>query len=148
MADLSNAVQQAVFTALDASTELAALLAEHVDIVGSVGIYDDVPQTADTGDNSRFPYVTIGDDTLADWSTDTSSGAEATVTVHTWTRANGRKQAKDIQGAIYNALHRQELTTPDHTFIGCEFEFAESMMDPDGKTRHGVSRFRLTLDGT
>lgn len=146
MTGLPNAIQIAVYDALTASADLAALLAEHVDRPGEPAVYDDVPQVADTGRDDVFPFVTLGDDTINDWSTDTTSGGEATITLHVWSRANGRRECKQIQGAIYDALHRQELATPDHTFIGCDFDMAETLLDPDGQTRHGPIRFRLFLD--
>ncbi len=142
---MSNAVQIAVYTKLADSTELTALLATAVG-GSSPAIYDNVTQPPDTGDDAYFPYVVIGDDTLMDWSTDTASGGEASVTIHTWSRSSGKSETKKIQAAIYNALHRQELTVPDYEFIGCDFDNETSILDIDMETFHGTSEFRVYID--
>lgn len=151
MSGLENSVQQAVYSALTGSTALDALLARFYDVgnetfLSRAAIYDDVPQIADSGNSSFFPYVSIGDDTVTDWSTDTASGGEVTVTVHSWSRYAGRKEVKQVMEAIYNALHRATLTAPGFEFVGCDFEFSETVLDPDTETRHGIQRFRLLLD--
>lgn len=143
---VENSVQIAVYNALSGSTELASLLAEYIGAPGNPAIYDRVPQSSDTGDSDEFPYIVIGEDNPSDWSTDTSSGFEVTTTIHTWSRTGGRRETKQVMGAIYNALHRAELTTPDHEFIGCEFDNSSIVMDPDMITHHGVSEFRITVD--
>lgn len=105
----------------------------------NVPIYDDVPQGA------AFPYITIGDDTLTEWDQDACLGADATLTLHVWSRERGRKQTKQIQGLLYDALHRYPLTVNGAHAVDCLWEMSESFLDPDGHTRHGVSRFRITL---
>jgi hypothetical protein len=102
--------------------------------------YDHVPQ------ESAFPYVVIGDDTSIPWDTDDSIGSETTCTIHVWSRHRGRKEVKEIMRTIYEALHRQELSIIGGALVECQAELEESFMDPDGLTRHGVIRFRLTVD--
>lgn len=102
-------------------------------------VYDDAPQGA------AFPYITIGDDTLTEWDQDACLGAEATLTLHVWSRERGRKQTKQIQGLLYDALHRYPLTVNGAHAVDCLWEMSESFLDPDGHTRHGVSRFRIIL---
>lgn len=123
----STAIQQAIFTRLKNYAPL------------TVPVYDDVPQGAD------FPYVSIGDDTLIPFDQDACLGAEATVTLHTWSRERGRKQTKMIQGVLYDALHRYALQVDGSHTVDCLWEMSESFLDPDGHTRHGVSRFRVLL---
>ena len=130
-------VQKAIFDKLSTDTALSALVA---------GVYDAVPQPADSGSDLQFPYVTIGEDTALDWDTDTSVGKGATLTIHSWSRYRGRTEVKQIQGAIYEALHLSNLSVFGYTTVLCLSEFSESMLDPDGLTRHGVQRFRIILD--
>jgi hypothetical protein len=145
---LANAVQIAVYSALSSNSELVALLAARINAAGMPAIYDDVTQAGDSGDNSAFPYIVIGGDSVLDMSTDTSSGGDLGVVVDVWSRYDGKREVKRIQAAIYNALHRAELSVPDHQFIGCDFEQEQPVtLDPDGNTYHGVSMFRVLIDG-
>jgi hypothetical protein len=102
--------------------------------------YDHVPQ------ESEFPYIVIGDDTSIPWDTDDSIGSETTCTIHVWSRHRGRKEVKEIMRTLYEALHRAEFPIIGGALVECQAEFQESLLDPDGLTRHGVIRFRLTVD--
>ena len=68
------------------------------------------------------------------------------MTIHVWSRYRGKKEAKQIQGEIYDALTRQELTVEDHDLVTIEFEYSDVVLDPDGQTRHGVQRFRAVVE--
>ena len=116
-------IQQAIFARLEAELDTP--------------VYDHVPQ------GSAYPYINIGEDTALQWDTDDSTGSESTLTIHTWSRQYGRRETKQIMRQIYNALHRAELDIAGGLFVTCEWEFAESFVDPDGVTRHGVMRFRI-----
>lgn len=110
------------------------------------GVYDNTPQEIDAGASSDFPYITIGDDTHNDWSTDTSLGDDATITIHCWSRYRGRAEVKEIQGYVYGILARAELSVSGFHFVTCEFLDSQSFVDTDGLTRHGVQTFRVILD--
>lgn len=120
------ALQQAVFTRLsDALT---------------VDVYDHAPQDV------AFPYVTIGEDTAIPFDTDNSIGAESTITIHVWSRYRGRKECKQIQREIYNALHRYELPVTGAHLVTVEFETGRTFLDADGLTTHGVQTFRIITE--
>jgi len=104
-------------------------------------VFDDVPE------NLTPPFVVIGDDTLIQFDTDGESGFEATLTIHTWSAYRGRAEVKEMQGAVYNLLHRADLTITGYNVLGCDFEFSQSMVDSDGVTRHGIQRFRIYIRG-
>lgn len=127
----------ALYGALTGNSPLMALIK---------GVYDHVPQPGDPGEAAEFPYIALGDFTFIPWDTDTETGAEATATFHTWSRYKGRAEVAKIHDALYAALHRAELTVAGFKLIGCEFEYAEVLVEPDGETRHGVQRYRLVLD--
>lgn len=104
-------------------------------------VYDDVPQ------NAPAHYVVIGEDTHVPYDTDDSVGSESTITIHQWSKSHrGKAEVKATQGLIYSALNRHELTIEDHHLVTLEFEYSESMLDPDGLTRHGVVRYRALLE--
>lgn len=131
------AIQGAVYAALTGSAALTALVR---------GVYDAQPRPLTGSDTLQFPYITIGEDTHTDWSTDTESGDDATITIHTWSRYNGRKELKEIQGLIYGALHRRSFDVAGYALVSCDWISSDSLIDADGETRHGVQTFRLLLD--
>jgi len=130
----------------NASNSLKAILSENIGNPGFSAIYDNVTQPPDTGDDSYFPYIVIGDDSVMDWSTDTASGGDIDVMIHVWSRSDGKRETKQIQAAIYALLHRQALTVPDHEFIGCDFDNETSVIDTDMKTFHGTCEYRVYID--
>lgn len=111
-----------------------------------VEVYDAVPQAVDSGNNSPFPYVTVGDDIISQWDTDTSQGFDAECSVHVWSRYRGRREVKLLQEAIYDALHLHTLAISGWHTVLCLFLTADSFMDADGITRHGVIRFRVVTE--
>lgn len=156
------ALQAAIYETLT-STDTTSLSADFVDQEYSVngasigggrydlaalvvGVYDDVPQAADSGNASKFPYVTIGESVHTDWSNDTNNGDDATVTIHSWSRYAGRKEIKQIQGAVYDILHRSGLSIAGYATVGVDWLQSESFVDADGETYHGVQTFRFIID--
>jgi len=107
------------------------------------GVYDHVPQAADAGDDSQFPYITIGEARINEFDTDEVLGFDASCVIHVWSRQRGRKQVKQIQDVIYQLLHRANLAIVGYDLITIDQEFAESFVDSDGLTRHGVQQFRV-----
>lgn len=104
------------------------------------GIYDEVPNSV------RPPYVVIGDSVLEPFDTDDVVGTDALVELHTWSTYRGRLEVKQMQDAIYDALHRHNLSITDAHTVMVEWEYSETELDPDGITRHGVQRFRVVLE--
>lgn len=123
-------------------TEIQEALYERLSTyAGMPNVYDDSPQDADT-----FPYVVIGEDTHIPFDTDDSVGSESTITLHIWSRQHGKKEAKDIQGLIYAALHRYALDVTGYHTITLDFEYSDVFLDADGRTRHGVCRYRTIVE--
>ena len=106
----------------------------------SASVFDRVPAT------QAFPYVLIGDDTAIDASDKLNDGQEITLTLHQYSQAKGRDEVKTLQGECYDLLHNGSLTVVGWTVRGIEFEYSDTLVDPDGKTYHGVQRFRLIVD--
>ena len=95
---------------------------------------------------TAFPYVVIGEETLID---DSSSKDidfnEFTLTIHTFSRNRGRKEAKQIMARIYTLLHKASLTVTGANHINTRFEYSDVVREQDGLTYHGVQRFRTIL---
>ena len=99
-------------------------------------------------DNIKSLYVVIGNNTAIDWSTDGRTGFEVTITIHTWdaiSTSRGFYNLKLLMGKVYITLNRVKLSTPGYNALELDYEFSESMLDPDGLTTHGVQRFRAYM---
>ena len=126
-------LQQAVFTALSGSTAL-------VNYLGGAKIYDDIPE------QTPFPYVTIGQSLMTDWSTATDTGREHLLRLHVWSRDAGGSEAQVITEEIIIVLHEAALVLQDNTLINMRFTGADMLRDPDGKTHHSILRFRAVTE--
>lgn len=135
MSEFLEPVQAAFFTRLSAEVALAT-------------IYDDVPDMRDGQPDDLYPYVVIGEDTSNPWDTDDTLGSSVTCTLHILSRYQGKKEAKQIMGEIYTALNRQaaNLSATGYRFVDCLHEFSEIIDEDDGATRHGVCRYRVTIE--
>jgi hypothetical protein len=134
MAEVASwALQRAVYQALAGSSDLTTLLE-------GARVYDDAPQAA------AFPFITLGQSVIRDWSTGTEDGAEHSLTLHVWSRGGGKKQTLEIVEAIKDVLHDQPLLLADHHLINLRHEFSEARLDPDGDTFHGIVRYRAVTE--
>ena len=125
-----SAIDAAIYTALDAA------LTQPVYGAGNVP------------DNIQDRYVVMGNNTAIDWSTDGRTGFEFTVTIHTWdtiSTSRGFYNLKLLMGEVYITLNRVKLDITDYSTLELDYEFSESMLDPDGLTTHGVQQFRAYM---
>lgn len=136
-----NAVQRIVYDILTSDANLLAKVE---------GVYDFVPQ------DKKFPYVTIGEDFHAVNDSSTVKGDDSNIVIHVWARgkgsgsSKGRKQAKDIQGAVYDALQYSEgkASEAGYSVIAINWLDSTTLMDFDGLTTHGIQNFRIFLQRT
>lgn len=110
-----------------------------------VGVYDNPTQVQDPSDNTEFPFITMSDILITPWDDDTDKGWEATATLHVWSRASHALEAKEIQGLIYERLHRKTLSISGYDFVGMDEEDQDVQRDEDGITRHGIQNYRITF---
>ncbi len=133
MTSAAWALQQSVYQRLRANTGLTGML-------GGEDIFDDVPRSA------SFPYLTLGQSMVRDWSAGGDDGHEHILTLHVWSRANGRKEVYEIMGVLKDVLHDQHVSLVDHQLVNLRHEFSEARRDPDGETYHGIVRFRAITE--
>ena len=133
MANASWELQRAVFDAVATDVGVIALL-------GGAKVFDDVPRASD------FPYVTFGQSIERDWSTGGDDGGEHLITLHVWSRENGRREVHEIVGAVREALHLQDLNVSGHRLVNLRHEFSDTRREADGETYHGVVRFRAVTE--
>lgn len=125
--DASDALQRAIFSRLSGSTPFT--------------IYDNVPHDAPD------QYVTIGDHTGLDASDKLREGEDITFTVHTWdTSGGGKALTNQMFAAIHAAFGSAGLVVQGWTVRVFHRTFKQILPDPDGKTWHGVVRYRIVLD--
>lgn len=110
-----------------------------------VTLFDTAPFLPEGAPSTSFPYVVMGNDTSAPFDTDDTVGGVITVTLHFWSRAEGFSQVKTIMQAAYDRLNRATLSKTGYSVLDCLHEFSEAMDDPDGVTKHGIQRYRLTI---
>jgi hypothetical protein len=127
-------LQKAIFAALSGDAALRALVGD------PPRIYDDPPGM------SELPYVQIGEGTEADWSTATDVGAEHQLTIHVWSRAGGRMEARAILSAVYDTLHDAALTLEANRLVNLRFALSQVWREADGETYHGIARFRAVTE--
>jgi hypothetical protein len=132
MMDADLALQKAIYARLADDAALA-------DLVGA-RIYDNVP--GDAG----FPYLTLGEATVDDWSDGEAAGAEHRLTLNAYTRGGGRAEAKTIMGGVNAALHDANLTLDGHHLVNLRFVAAETRREADGATWRGTIRFRAVTE--
>jgi hypothetical protein len=126
------ALQKAVVAAMLADGPVGTLIGDR--------IYDSPPRDV------AFPYVTIGDARVADWSTGTERGAEHRVTLHVWSREHGKRQCYEVLEAMQAALHDAALALEDQALVNLRFEAADVGRDRDGITFHGELRLRAVTE--
>jgi len=129
----SAALRAAVHDALTANTALTSVL-------GGPKIYDEPPPAA------AFPYVTLGETRIADFSTGDASGEEHQLTLHAWSRQGGHREAHVIAGALLQALDDAPLTLADHHLVNLRFAIADVRREADGRTYHALVRFRAVTE--
>ncbi len=127
------ALRSAIHDALVADGALVAVL-------GGPRVYDEPPKAV------VFPYVTLGEARITDWSTSSDSGEEHQLTLHAWSRQGGHAQAHQIAGALLQALDNAPLALSDHRLVNLRFSVADVRREADGRTYHALVRFRAVTE--
>jgi hypothetical protein len=128
-------LQKAVYAALGGNAALAALLP-----AGAAAILDFVPP------ETAFPYIILGDVSTAPFSTAEGDGAEAFLTLETYSRGAGMKEIKLLTAAVHDALHDADLAVAGHHTVLCRNVSTDIARDGDGETRVARQRFHVILE--
>lgn len=135
-------LRKAAFDALNVA-EITGLLSHAYAPLPPV-FYGRAPQSADSGDASKFPYVTFSFPSRLAFNTKDETGTNAILQVDVWSRDQST-QCETVADVIGAALDRKPLSASGH--ITTEWEGADVSDDPDGVTRHAVLRFRILALG-
>lgn len=104
-----------------------------------------VPVLDQAGPNQMFPYVTIGEFIGGESDTLNEQGQDLEITVHVWSRQPGMQECGELMTAAKDALDRARLPVSGFQWVDTIWNYAQTLRDPDGKTRHGVLRFRVMV---
>jgi len=131
--DTSHALQKFIFGKLTTDSGIAAVVAQRV--------YDRVPKSA------VLPYIEFGDDEIQPEDAECLIECDDIyVTLHVWSRAPGRVEAKDIAGALVRALSEQEGTQNGYVIQSLTHDSTRILSDPDGLTTHAVVVFHAEVE--
>lgn len=128
-------VQEAVYALLTANTTLMAEV---------TGIFDlnNIPS------NQAFPYIVLGETTMAPFNVFGAPGQDMTLAIHTWSTYSGKQQLATIRGEIYSTLNGMDngvdLSMPHYSGT-ISFDAGNAMSDDSTsiKLMHGTDRYRI-----
>ena len=133
MPEPSLELQRVIVATLKADAAVNALIAGR--------IYDRVPSP------ETFPYVVVGDDQVSQAHAQCLEGStEVFSSLHAWSRAVGKVEAKNIAGAIVTALNGASLALNGFRCVLIEHDNTQHLGDPDGITSHSVIVFHAFID--
>ena len=124
-------IQKAIYDTLLADVDLNNIVDSR--------IYDFTP------DNTVFPYITIGEDTVGPYSTFDRFGQESIETIHVWSRYNGYAEVKTILDQIARLLGNKFIPIDNWYDVGCWYDSTTNLVEPDGITRHAVTRYKFKV---
>jgi hypothetical protein len=107
--------------------------------------YDSAPQVSDPG--AVTSWVEVGAIVMAPFDTKDRNGFDFVARLHTHSRSQSMKEAKDIQGAVYAALHHGTLTVTGYRTVLLRREQSDVTRAPDGSF-HGVCEYRGLIEST
>lgn len=132
MIDPSAALQKAIVTCLKADPRVGARLAQRV--------YDRVPVPP------VWPYVSIGPAQALEDDADCVEAFEVFQQVDVWSEDPGFLEAKEIAGAIRQALHGADLDLDGFALNEIRVRTIRYLRAPDGLTSHAAIDVRALLE--
>ncbi|GAB4068625.1 DUF3168 domain-containing protein [Ancylobacter sonchi] len=129
----ATALRAALHQALVADAPLIAAL-------GGARIHDLPPSSPD------FPYVTLGEAQVLDWSTATERGEEHRLTLNVWSRQGGHGEALNLAALVQEALHDAALPLAEGRLVNLRATGAEIRREAGGRTYRAVLRFRAVTE--
>ena len=130
----------AIIATLKAYGGLTTLLAVDPIDGTSPAVFDHVTQ------DSGFPYVVVGEPNGTEHDADDIQGWTGEVVIHSYSRERGFASVEAIMRQTDDALHRVVPVVTDARVVTLHRESVDSVLDPDGLTRHGIHAFRVILE--
>lgn len=136
---LSWPLQQGVFELLSAAPGVALFVGGR--------IYD-APLPAEAETDPGALYITIGDESVADWSTGSDRGAVHDLTIAVHAPRRGFAEAKQAAGAISDALLNGQVAMSRGRAVQVRFLGARTRREEGDALRRVEMRFRVTVEDT
>ena len=134
---LSWPLQRAIFDALAADPNVTALVGDR--------IYDAPPPfEADAAPDA--PWLTLGDERVDDWSTKDSTGAVHVLSVAVHAPRRGFGAAKEIAGAVSDALTAAALAPDRGRVVHVGFVSGRTRRSDNDLMRRVELRFRILVE--
>lgn len=133
------ALQAAIYARLSGDATLDGL---------GVSIHDAAPQITAGETAAGFPRVEIGYLDAREDDTKTENGLDVIARIHTFSASGSMKEARDIQGRLFELLHRQHAALaldPAYSLTLLRRESSDLRRDPDN-IFHGVCEFRALIE--
>jgi Protein of unknown function (DUF3168) len=132
MSDAVSILQAALVAALEAHPALADTL---------TGVYDGPPPRA------AFPYVSIGDGPVSDWSTKTATGREVRLALTIWDDGEEAARLHDLIGHVEDAVAALPRDLAGWRIASCVFMRSMIARDAAGPWA-GLAEYRVRMLST
>jgi Protein of unknown function (DUF3168) len=132
MSDAARILQSAVVSALQAHPALANTLK---------GVFDGPPPHA------AYPYVSIADGLVSDWSTKTATGREIRIALTIWDEGDEAARLHDLMGHVEDAIAALPRDLPGWRIASCVFLRSLVARDPAGPWA-GLVEYRVRMLST
>lgn len=136
------ALQQAIYNRLNDASVTSLLSTAYAPLVPIFSL-GSVPQSADSESDLAFPYLTFYAVSITPFDVKDKVGGSAIVQIDTWARSLSDLSVNQIGDAIDARLRRQALSISGATHITTELVTSQLLDDPDGKTKHLVTQYRV-----
>ncbi len=132
-------LQEAVYQLLSGDAGVAGFVADR--------IYDAPPPAEEIGPDTS-PFVTLGDEVVEDWSTQTGGGSRHTFAISVHAERRGFADAKQCAGAISDALDGQMPALSRGRVVNARFLDARTRRSQSDAFRSITLRFQFLLEDT
>ena len=136
------ALQQAIYNRLNDASVTSLLSTAYAPLVPIFSL-GSVPQSADSESDLAFPYLTFYAVSITPFDVKDKVGGSAIVQIDTWARSLSDLAVNQIGDAVDTRLRRQALSISGATHITTELVTSQLLDDPDGKTKHLVTQYRV-----
>jgi hypothetical protein len=136
------ALQQAIYNRLNDSSITSLLSSAYSPLVPIFSI-GSVPQFAASDSETAVPSLTFAAASIAPFDEKDRVGGSAVMQIDVWSRTLSDLAVNQIGDAIDARLRRQPLSISGATHITTELISSQLMGDPDGKTKHLVTQYRV-----